>query len=193
MRSTVGHTGRSWTIPERIGSAANNSFSNLSGRVSRSLEITLSDSSGISFLAWVAGSVQKSEVMILHVEDNELVVSYVRRMLELKGWRVESCMDGEVALRKIEGESQYDLIILDQQLPGVSGLKLLRRAHSLPHRRQTPVVMYTCSDLEREALASGANAFVGKDRGVNELVQTIVRLKIPRDQEADQAIGFREG
>ena len=33
--------------------------------------------------------------MILHVEDNELVVSYVRRMLESKGWKVEACMDGE--------------------------------------------------------------------------------------------------
>lgn len=94
--------------------------------------------------------------MILHVEDNELVVSYVRRMLELKGWRVESCSDGEAALRKIEGDSKYDLIILDHQLPGVSGLELLRHAHSLPHRCQTPVVMYTCSDLEWEALAAGA-------------------------------------
>ena len=121
--------------------------------------------------------------MILHVEDDELVVSYVRRMLELKGWSVESCMDGEVALRKIEDETQYDLIILDQQLPGVSGLQLLRRAHSLPHRRRTPVVMYSCSDLEWEALAAGANAFVGKDRGVNELVQTIMRLGVPRDQK----------
>lgn len=121
--------------------------------------------------------------MILHVEDDELVVSYVRRMLESKGWGVEACMDGEAALRKIEGESQYDLIILDQQLPGVSGLELLRRAHLLPHRRQTPVVMYTCSDLKWEALAAGADAFVGKDHGVNELVKTILRLEIPRDQE----------
>lgn len=38
-------------------------------------------------------------------------------MLEWKGWTVEACMDGEVALQKIEGERQYDLIILDQQLP----------------------------------------------------------------------------
>lgn len=121
--------------------------------------------------------------MILHVEDNELVVSYVRRMLESKGWKVEACMDGELALRKIEGKTHYDLIILDQQLPRVTGLELLHRAHLLPHRRRTPVVMYTCSDLESEALAAGANAFVGKDRGVNELVQAIVRLAIPRNHE----------
>ena len=124
--------------------------------------------------------------MILHVEDNELVVSYVRRMLGLKGWRVESCLDGEVALRKIEGDTKYNLIILDQQLPGVSGLELLRRAHSLPHRCRTPIIMYTGSDLKCEALAAGAAAFVGKDRGVNELVQTIVRLVVPRDQEQNR-------
>lgn len=117
------------------------------------------------------------------MEDNELVVSYVRRMLESKGWRVESCMDGELALRQIEGESKYALIILDQQLPGVSGLELLRRAHSLPHRRRTPVIMYTCSDLKCEALAAGAVACLCKDRGVSELVQTIVRLEVPSDQE----------
>ncbi len=120
--------------------------------------------------------------MILHVEDNELVVSYVRRMLELKGWKVEACMDGEAALRKIESDIPYDLIILDQELPRVSGLELLRRVRSLAPRYRTPVLMYTCSDLEREALAAGADAFVCKDRGVIGLVNAIVRLDIPRDR-----------
>jgi len=64
------------------------------------------------------------------VEDNDVVLRVVKKTLELEGWRVEVCEDGDAALRGLEGDGQYDLIIADDDLPGASGLELIRRAHA---------------------------------------------------------------
>jgi CheY-like chemotaxis protein len=67
---------------------------------------------------------------ILFIEDNDVVLRVVKKTLELEGWRVEICEDGGAALRGLEGEGRYDLIIADDDLPGASGLGLIRRAHA---------------------------------------------------------------
>jgi CheY-like chemotaxis protein len=58
---------------------------------------------------------------ILFVEDNDVVLRVVMKTLELEGWRVEVCEDGDAALRGLEGEGRYDLIIADGDLGGTGG------------------------------------------------------------------------
>jgi CheY-like chemotaxis protein/tetratricopeptide (TPR) repeat protein len=115
-------------------------------------------------------------VSILFVEDNRVVAEAVRETLELEGWGVESCVDGSVALRLIEGREHFDLFLLDNDLPGIHGIELIRRARQLSHRRHTPIVMFSASDLEREAHGVGADVFLKKPDDVKALVGTINRL-----------------
>jgi CheY-like chemotaxis protein len=113
---------------------------------------------------------------ILYVEDDELLRLTVQDTLELEGYRVTSCGDGLAALTRIEGAEHYDLLLLDNELPGASGLELLRHARMLPRRQDTPILIISATDCEREALRSGANAFLKKPDDINLLVPTIVSL-----------------
>lgn len=60
-------------------------------------------------------------VTILFVEDNDVVLRVVRRTLELEGWRVEVCEDGDAALRGLEGEGRYDRSSRTTTCPGLAG------------------------------------------------------------------------
>jgi|SRR3712207_1778933 len=115
-------------------------------------------------------------VRILHAEDDALVASGVREALRDEGWRVSTYADGAAALAEIEGLAHYDLLILDNHLPGVTGLELLARARSLPHRQQLPIIMLSAADEWREARRAGATAFLRKPEDMHALTETIARL-----------------
>jgi CheY-like chemotaxis protein len=116
------------------------------------------------------------QIKILYAEDYDLVLFTVKQLLELEGWSVDICRDGSEALKKIEGAEHYDVIVVDAELPGTSGINLLSRARELTHRRRTPMIMFTANDCEAEALAAGADAFLRKPGGIRDLIQTIERL-----------------
>lgn len=117
-----------------------------------------------------------TRVTILYAEDDALLRSTVAELLADEGWRVEACADGECALARLEGGARYDLLLLDNQLPGATGLELARRARSLAHRRGVPIVLLSASDCAREALRAGADAFLRKPQDVGALAETIKRL-----------------
>ena len=115
-------------------------------------------------------------VKILFVEDNDVVLKVVKRTLEMEGWRVEVCEDGVAAMREIEGEEQYDLIIADDDLPGASGLELIRCARALPHRRGTPIIMFSSGPNREEAMRAGADEFLEKPEGIYAVSKTVALL-----------------
>jgi CheY-like chemotaxis protein len=115
-------------------------------------------------------------INILCVEDYQVMADAVKETLEELGWTVELCADGTEATRKIESKARYHLLILDNQLPGKNGLELARRARELPHRRRTPIIMLSASDVERDALRAGVNAFLRKPQDIRRLTATVTRL-----------------
>ncbi|MCA1564826.1 MAG: response regulator [Acidobacteria bacterium] len=115
-------------------------------------------------------------INILCVEDYPAVADAVKETLEELGWTVELCADGTEAMRKIESKVRYHLLILDNHLPGKEGLELARRARALPHRRRTPIIMLSASDIERDALRAGVNAFLRKPQDTGRLTATVTRL-----------------
>lgn len=119
-------------------------------------------------------------VSILHVEDNQTVAVAVRDTLAEEGWKVRTCADGAEARREIVSEAHYDVLLLDNELPGVSGIELARRARSMPRRRQTPIIMFSASDCEAEARRAGVDAFLRKPRDIARLVETVARLLAER-------------
>ncbi|HJR09117.1 MAG TPA: tetratricopeptide repeat protein [Pyrinomonadaceae bacterium] len=115
-------------------------------------------------------------VVILHVEDNKFLADAVRETLEEEGWTVRHLSNGADALREIAGDAQYDLLLLDNELPGTSGVEIVRRARTLPHRQQTPIIMFSASDCEAEARRAGADAFLRKPKDIALLTETVARL-----------------
>lgn len=113
---------------------------------------------------------------ILYVEDSQFVADAVKETLELEGWRVETCADGFVAWLLIKSQARYDLLLLDNELPNVSGLELARRARDLAHRKQTPIIMLSASDCARDARSAGANEFLRKPQDIGKIIETIARL-----------------
>jgi DNA-binding response OmpR family regulator len=109
---------------------------------------------------------------ILYAEDYDLVLFTVKQLLELESWQVDICRDGSAALKKLESDEHYDLIILDAQLPGESGLSLVQRARRMAHRRRIPIIMFTGSLQHDDALAAGADAFLKKPTGLKDLITT---------------------
>jgi CheY-like chemotaxis protein len=123
-----------------------------------------------------AGEKAARTVVILHVEDSVQLAEAVRDTLEEEGWTVETCADGVDALHQLAGETQYDLLLFDNEVPGVSGIELVRRARGLSHRRQTPIIMFSASDCEANARRAGVDAFLRKPQDIAHLVETIARL-----------------
>ena len=117
-----------------------------------------------------------SQISILHVEDDQQIAKLVNDMVASEVWRVELCANGYTALDKLTGNDHYDLLLVDNDIPELSGLELIKRARTISHRRSTPIVMLSGSDCEAEAWRAGVDAFLKKPEQINELAVTIARL-----------------
>lgn len=125
-----------------------------------------------------------SQVTVLYVEDHDLVLYTVKQLLELEGWGVEVCRDGDEALRQIAGEEPYDLIIIGAEWPGSGGLDLIRRTRALKHRRATPIILFTASDPRAKTTEAGADAWLKKPGGIKDLLDTCYRVMERRAEDA---------
>jgi DNA-binding response OmpR family regulator len=111
---------------------------------------------------------------ILLVEDEPLVAHMVRRMLERAGHQVDWAPSGEAALEKL-GQA-YDLVVCDLVMPGVSGLEVIRQVRA---QGSTPVLALSASvsaKSQTEAMAAGAQAFLGKPFEGQALLALVERL-----------------
>jgi CheY-like chemotaxis protein/tetratricopeptide (TPR) repeat protein len=123
-----------------------------------------------------------SQVSILHVEDNRAMARTVQDALASEGMHVDFCLSGTTALEILKSDSPYDLIIVDNELPGLSGLELVLHIRSIPHRRNTPVIMLAGADCEAAAWRAGVNDFLLKPEAVDQVSSTIKRLLAQRKE-----------
>jgi len=125
--------------------------------------------------------------MILLVEDNEDHAFLIRRGL-CKGPSVgplQVVISGEEAIEYLSGTGRYSdrdefplpsVVLLDLELPGVSGFEVLRWIRKQTELNNVWVVVITCSELEQDAsFASilGANSFILKPRDLDSLIQMV--------------------
>jgi CheY-like chemotaxis protein len=113
---------------------------------------------------------------ILHIEDNKLVADAVKESLEMEGWTVKSFSEGTAALKMIAGDEHYDVLIFDNELPDTNGIELIRQTRQILHRQQTPIIMFSASEVEKEARRAGANAFLKKPDYMAAIAETVARL-----------------
>lgn len=113
---------------------------------------------------------------ILHVEDNGVIAKMIEETLVMEGWEVETCSDGNAARKKISSRARYDLLLLDYDLPGANGVRLIRHARSLAHRRRTPIIVLSATLDETAACAAGADAALRKPEEISAVAETVARL-----------------
>jgi carbon storage regulator CsrA len=125
------------------------------------------------------------DLRVLVVEDTPVHALLIERVLAKRGIRHVVCAStGEDAIRLLtlgrEGRAlKPDLVLLDLQLPGVSGFHVLEAIKSAATLRSIPVVVLSCSDSDADVmrcLEAGANAFVSKAESYDSLRQSILRI-----------------
>jgi two-component system copper resistance phosphate regulon response regulator CusR len=115
-------------------------------------------------------------VKILVVEDDRTVGQYVRRGLEEQRYQADLVDDGAEGLRQASS-GQYDLVVLDLRLPGMTGLEVVR---TLRDRGVTvPILVLTAQDsvdFKVQALRAGADDYVTKPFAFEELLARVEAL-----------------
>lgn len=116
----------------------------------------------------------KSKILI--VEDDKSINKMVSESLTKEGYAVTSVFDGEEALKVLDNEKDFDLILLDLMLPKIEGIECLRviRLDSL-----VPILIMSAKDEDVDkaiGLGIGADDYISKPFSMIELVARIKAL-----------------
>jgi CheY-like chemotaxis protein len=99
--------------------------------------------------------------MVLVVDDNLDICRAMGRLIRRAGFDAEWVNDGYQAVDRLrQRESLPDLVILDDMMPGLDGLGVLREIRQEPRTAHVPVIMFTAmydQSFRERALAAGAN------------------------------------
>lgn len=112
---------------------------------------------------------------VLIVEDNELNMKLFHDLLEASGMEILETRNGIDALR-VAKEQRPDLIVMDIQLPEMSGLEVTERIKSDPDLAPIPVIAVTAFAMkgdEERIRAAGCEAYLSKPISIDRFISTI--------------------
>jgi DNA-binding response OmpR family regulator len=113
---------------------------------------------------------------ILVADDEPHIGHIIQMKLEQGPYDVTLVSDGAAALDALRRPEPIDLVLLDIMMPHASGLEVLAEARTLPHRRETPVIILTAKgqDADRkQALELGAIDFFTKPFSPKKLMARV--------------------
>ena len=125
-----------------------------------------------------AGSRPRGDAVVLVVDDNPKLRSFIRVNLEFDGMVVREAATAEEGLAALD-EDPPDLVMLDVTLPGIDGWEMLRRVHERHGVGAIPVVMFSGKVDEgaaEEATSRGAQAFIRKPFEPKQLIEQTEQL-----------------
>lgn len=120
---------------------------------------------------------------LLVVDDDRVMREYMARGLTRQGFHVELANDGRTAVERAFRE-HFDLLLLDQNMPGMSGIDVLRLLRATYSQSALPVIMLTGLEEENfveEALEHGANDYVAKPANL-KVVAARIRSQLERSR-----------
>lgn len=130
-----------------------------------------------------------SQPTILIVEDEQKLSRVLQLELEYENYITEIANNGEDALQLIR-EKEWDLVLLDIMLPGLSGIEVLRKIRRA--EIHTPIILLTARDAVHDKVSGldlGANDYMTKPFQIEELLARIrvnLRQKIQLNQQANR-------
>lgn len=130
---------------------------------------------------------------ILLLEDDVMLNEIIQEFLQEQGVLIEAVYDGEVALEKICSQ-RYDLLLLDIQVPSLSGFSLIKELRTLGIK--TPAIfissLHKIEDLKK-AFGLGADDYLKKPFELEELWLRIQNLKRLHHIESSEGVVLSEG
>lgn len=115
---------------------------------------------------------------ILIVEDNDLNLKLFRDLLTAHGYETIETKEGLEAINLTRDE-RPDLILMDIQLPEISGLDVTRRLKAEPALCDIPIIAVTAfamKDDEEKILAAGCQAYISKPISITPFLNTVRRF-----------------
>ena len=120
---------------------------------------------------------------IVYVDDDEALVSLVKRLLERRGYRVSAHQDQRAALQTVSANpADIDLFLTDYNMPGLSGLELAREVLAI--RADLPIGIasgFIDETLSAEAEGAGIKGLIFKATSVDEFCSAIEALLPPKN------------
>ncbi|MBK6396658.1 MAG: response regulator [Betaproteobacteria bacterium] len=119
---------------------------------------------------------------ILIVEDNEKNMKLVRDVLQVKGYATLEAVTGEDGVR-LAKERLPALVLMDIQLPGISGIEALKQLRADPATAAIPVIAVTASVMvsdRRNITDAGFDGYVGKPLNLKEFLAAVASALAPR-------------
>lgn len=127
---------------------------------------------------------------ILVIEDEKGISGFIKDGLEEEGFAVDTAGDGNSGLELAE-TNDYDLILLDWMLPGLSGIEICRDIRK--NDPAVPVIFLTAKDTVQDTvfgLSSGANDYIKKPFEFEELLARIrVQLRTKNGEQTELKLG----
>ncbi len=113
----------------------------------------------------------------LIVEDDRDIVALFRHVLDVAGYHTEIVLNGKEAMDRLE-MFQPDIVLLDLQLPGMSGVEILTRMRADDRMRNIPVVVITAYPLHAASLPVEPDLLLNKPVDINQLSNLVQRLQV---------------
>lgn len=115
---------------------------------------------------------------VMYVDDDEALIFLLQRVLSRKGYAVLTYSDPQAALQALRDDpARCDVLVTDFNMPGFSGVDLLRAARSICPRMPMALASgHITPEIERDALNAGARALLYKPNDVDEFCATVQQL-----------------
>lgn len=121
----------------------------------------------------------KIAMTVMAVDDNPANLKLIGALLEDKVQHVELCDSGHQAVDRAK-QMQFDLILMDIQMPDMDGIRACELIHQLPHQQQTPVIAVTAHAMagqKEKLLSAGMNDYLAKPIEEDKLHNLLLRYK----------------
>lgn len=122
---------------------------------------------------------ETKDIRLLVVDDEESIREGLREYLDFEGYSVDSAVSAEDALSK--GIMNYDLLLLDVMMDGMSGFELAEKLKKSPDTERIPVIFLTAKDSDDDMVAGlrlGADDYIPKPfsmKNVIARIETVMR------------------
>ncbi|HBU6572371.1 two-component sensor histidine kinase BarA [Citrobacter amalonaticus] len=121
----------------------------------------------------------KIAMTVMAVDDNPANLKLIGALLDDLVQHVELCDSGQQAVDRAK-QMQFDLILMDIQMPDMDGIRACELIHQLPHQQQTPVIAVTAHAMagqKEKLLSAGMNDYLAKPIEEEKLFNLLQRYK----------------